>query len=106
MDRNGPNNRSGPGITGTDLTFSLFCVYKYMQIYAENSLFFHVNFKLSSGLFIIIKLLIELTVHVKFRDSGILVAGINWIITPSLIVNRCHNWQLSSTKRVYIGLPF
>ena len=57
----------------------------------KNSLFFHVNFKLSSGLYIIIKLLIELTVHVKFRDSGILVAGINWIITPSLIVNRCHN---------------
>ena len=71
----------------------------------KNSLFFHVNLKLSSGLYIIIKLLIELTAHVKFHDSGILVAGINWIITPSLIVNRCH-WQLYSTKHVYIGLPF
>ena len=28
MDRNGPNNRNGPGITGTDLTLSLFSVYK------------------------------------------------------------------------------
>ena len=27
-NRNGPNNRNGPGITGTDLTFSLFCVNK------------------------------------------------------------------------------
>ena len=24
MDRNGPNNRNGPGITGTDLSFTYF----------------------------------------------------------------------------------
>ena len=31
----------------------------------KNSLFFHVNLRLSSGLYIIIKTLIELSAHIK-----------------------------------------
>ena len=57
----------------------------------KNSLFFHVSLRLSAGLYIIIKLLIELLAHVRLRIYGILVAGVNWIITHSLIVNRRHN---------------
>ena len=30
-NRNGPNNRNGPGITGTDLTFSLFSFSQIVQ---------------------------------------------------------------------------
>ena len=74
-----------------NLNSSIFSDNFFLNYMQKNSLIFHVNLKLSSGLYIIIKLLIELTAHVKFRDSGKLVAGINWIITPSLIVNRCHN---------------
>ena len=33
----------------------------------KNSFFFHVNLRLSSGLYIIIKLLTELLAHVKLR---------------------------------------
>ena len=29
MDWNGPNNRNGPGITGTDLFFPLFLFFFY-----------------------------------------------------------------------------